>query len=80
MSRASALPTKLGRDDVFRKRKREGIVAMTRVAIVVGRDGVADARLAKKMERSQDYAVRQNRPGIFLECVNAWRASSSSSS
>ena len=77
MSRATSLPTKLGRDDVFRKRNkrnRDGI-NMVAVRIVVGRNGVSDSKMAKKMERSQEYAVRENRSGIFLACVDAWRES-----
>ena len=74
MSRATSLPTKLGRDDVFRKRNRDGI-SMVAVKIVLGKNGVSDYKMAKSMERSQEYAVRENRSGIFLACVDAWRES-----
>lgn len=78
-SRAMNLPTMLGRTDVFKKRKRDDMVpAMKPVQLVLGRDGVTDAVLAKKMERSQNYTVRQNRSGIFLDCVEAWRAAPAS--
>ena len=79
VSRSMNLPTMLGRTDVFKKRKRDDLIPeMKPVQLVIGKDGVTDARLAKKMERSQDYTVRKNRSDIFMECVDAWRAAPAS--
>ena len=66
------LPKKLGRSDVFEKRKHHADT--TPAEIVVGKDDVHNEALAKKMRRGQAYAVHDNRANIMLECVAAYRA------
>ena len=66
------LPKKLGRSDVFGKRKHHADT--TPAEIVVGKDDVHNEALAQKMRRGQAYAVHDNRANIMLECVAAYRA------
>ena len=70
----TSLPQKLGRSDVFGKRKHKPDRAPA--DIVVGKNGVHSDALANKMRRGQAYAARDKRATIMLECVEAYRAAS----
>ena len=69
-SLAMALPTRLGRDDVHKKRDKDGTrIDRTKVHIEVNRNGVQGEAVAQAMRRAQEFADRDKRPAIFLKCV-----------
>ena len=69
-----ALPSALGRKDQFTKRLH--LPDPRPVSIEAGENGV-DHDLAERMRRAQEYAVRDDRPHIMWECVEAFRNASS---
>jgi hypothetical protein len=69
----TSLPVRLGRNDVFDKREKKGrMIDRTQVPIVVGKNDVHSEELAQKMRRSQEFADRDNRRSIFVECMREW--------
>ena len=71
----TSLPVRLGRNDVYEKRERNGrVIDRTQVSIVVGKNDVHSKELAEKMDRSQKFADRDKRPSIFVGCMREWSA------
>ena len=69
-SLARALPTKLGRDDVYKKRDKKGTrIDRTKVSIEVNKNGVQGEEVAQAMRRAQEFANREKRSAIFLTCI-----------